>query len=474
MPGNNNENKQEQQPRRPRRKPHSGHKRQADWLNEPTGAEFPDTESGSAAKRTENQRKPAPKKPAPQPQQQKKAAAPKQSQKQQPANKQQPQKPAPKRENTDNDEKRQQGRRPAQNSQPPRNKQWRNQENPALSLDFSDITLTPRQKKPVRFEEPEPEIPSSYPPGSEVLEDIPRISYAVANRQENASEEKVCIIGVQFKTAGKVYYFDPGELQYAEGDRVIVETTHGLEFGTVAIENRMIVRSENAKALRPVIRKATLEDIAHDQENRQKESEAFRICAEKIKAHKLDMKLVDAQYTFDNAKLLFYFTADGRVDFRDLVKDLAGVFRIRIELRQIGIRDESRMMGGLGACGRPLCCASFLNDFVQVSIKMAKEQNLSLNSNKISGCCGRLMCCLHYEYETYQAELRLMPAVDSKVMTPDGPATVCELSPVPGTIKVRFDDKDTPSKTYYKKDITPIVPEKKNESPDPKAAKESE
>lgn len=223
-----------------------------------------------------------------------------------------------------------------------------------------------------------------------------------------------------------------------------------------------------------MIRKATLEDIAHDQENRQKESEAFRICAEKIKAHKLDMKLVDAQYTFDNAKLLFYFTADGRVDFRDLVKDLAGVFRIRIELRQIGIRDESRMMGGLGACGRPLCCASFLNDFVQVSIKMAKEQNLSLNSNKISGCCGRLMCCLHYEYETYQAELRLMPAVDSKVMTPDGPATVCELSPVPGTIKVRFDDKDTPSKTYYKKDITPIVPEKKNESPDPKAAKESE
>ena len=282
------------------------------------------------------------------------------------------------------------------------------------------------------------------------------------------------IIGVRFKANGKVYYFSPGDHQFQTGDLVVVETSKGTECGEVTIPNKTIQQAAVVQPLKQILRPVNKEDRKTLEQNRKKEIRAFHICEEKIAMRKLEMKLIEVECAFDNSKLLFYFTAENRVDFRDLVKDLAGVFRIRIELRQIGIRDESRMMGGLGACGRPLCCASFLNDFVQVSIKMAKEQNLSLNSNKISGCCGRLMCCLHYEYETYQAELRLMPAVDSKVMTPDGPATVCELSPVPGTIKVRFDDKDTPSKTYYKKDITPIVPEKKNESPDPKAAKESE
>ncbi len=336
--------------------------------------------------------------------------------------------------------------------------------------DFSDFILSARntrKKKESAFSTPtaQPEPPSPYPPGPEVLDDIPRISYAAVGGKKEPEQPLLCIVGVQFNAAGKIYYFDPGKETYNEGERVIVETTHGLEFGTIALENRMITQSDAIKALRPVIRRATAEDIQHDRENHVKEEEAFQICSQKIQAHGLEMKLVEAQYTFDNSKLLFYFTADGRVDFRELVKDLASVFRLRIELRQIGIRDESRMMGGLGACGRPLCCASFLNDFVQVSIKMAKEQNLSLNSGKISGCCGRLMCCLHYEYETYREEARLMPQIDSRVQTPDGIATVCEISPIPGTIKVRFDNADLPVKTFYKKDVSPLVPPPSAELP---------
>jgi len=252
---------------------------------------------------------------------------------------------------------------------------------------------------------------------------------------------KTEIIGIRFKKMGKMYYFAPNGFTAKIGESAIVETARGLEFGYVCLGNHLVPTDNIIQPLKPVVRIATEEDIAHNDENSKKEIEAFKICIEKISAHKLDMKLVDAQYTFDNSKLIFYFTSAGRVDFRDLVKDLASVFRIRIELRQIGIRDEAKLMGGLGICGRPLCCATFLSDFVQVSIKMAKEQNLSLNSNKISGTCGRLMCCLRYEYDTYQEEIAKLPPVDSVVETPEGKGTVIELTPLSGIVKVKITDK---------------------------------
>jgi len=252
---------------------------------------------------------------------------------------------------------------------------------------------------------------------------------------------KTEIIGIRFKKMGKMYYFSPNGLTAKAGESAIVETARGFEFGYVCLGNHLVPSDNIVQPLKPVIRIATPEDIAHNDENSEKELEAFKICIEKIADHKLDMKLVDAQYTFDNSKLIFYFTSAGRVDFRDLVKDLASVFRIRIELRQIGIRDEAKLMGGLGVCGRPLCCATFLSDFVQVSIKMAKEQNLSLNSNKISGTCGRLMCCLRYEYDTYQEELAKLPHMESFVDTPEGKGTVIEVSPLAGTVKVKITDK---------------------------------
>ena len=209
--------------------------------------------------------------------------------------------------------------------------------------------------------------------------------------------------------------------------------------------------------LRAVLRKATEEDKRHEQENRRKEGEALKICAEKIAHHKLDMKLVDAQYTFDNSKLLFYFTSEGRVDFRELVRDLAGVFHTRIELRQIGIRDESRLIGGLGMCGRPFCCSTFLSDFGQVSIKMAKEQGLSINTSKISGCCGRLMCCLRYEHETYAAEAKLTPKKDTPVSTPDGNGVVVEATPLAGTVKVRLDATPEEAPKVYHRDTVTVL-----------------
>ncbi len=265
------------------------------------------------------------------------------------------------------------------------------------------------------------------------------------------------VIGIRFKKIGKMYYFDPNGHTAKIGDAAVVETARGIEFGQVCLGNRMVPTDNIVQPLRPVVRIANEEDRAHYAENSQKEAEAFRVCIQKITEHGLDMKLVDAQYTFDNSKLIFYFTSSGRVDFRDLVKDLASVFRIRIELRQIGIRDEAKLMGGLGACGRPLCCASFLSDFVQVSIKMAKEQSLSLNSNKISGACGRLMCCLRYEYDTYQEEISRTPPVDSVVDTPDGRGTVIEISPLAGNVKVKINDgKDIQIKTF-KRDLLKIV-----------------
>lgn len=265
------------------------------------------------------------------------------------------------------------------------------------------------------------------------------------------------IIGIRFKKVGKMYYFAPNGLTASVGDCAIVETARGIEFGQVCLGNHMVPDENIVQPLRPVLRIATPEDLAHNQENNEKEKEAFRICLEKIAAHELDMKLVDAQYTFDNSKLIFYFTSAGRVDFRDLVKDLASIFRIRIELRQIGIRDEAKLIGGLGVCGRPLCCASFLSDFVQVSIKMAKEQSLSLNSNKISGTCGRLMCCLRYEHETYQSEIALTPPVDSVVDTPDGRGVVTEISPLAGTVKVKIEDKQETVLKTYKRELCTVI-----------------
>ncbi len=228
------------------------------------------------------------------------------------------------------------------------------------------------------------------------------------------------VIGVRFRTAGKVYYFDPSDLTIKKGEHVIVETARGIEFGTVVAGVMEVADEKVVQPLKPVIRIANQRDVEQEASNREKEKEAFRICLEKIRSHGLDMKLIDAEYTFDNNKVLFYFTADGRIDFRELVKDLAGVFKTRIELRQIGVRDETKIVGGIGICGRPLCCHSYLADFVPVSIKMAKEQNLSLNPAKISGMCGRLMCCLKNEEETYEELNRRLPNIGDSVTTLDG------------------------------------------------------
>lgn len=245
------------------------------------------------------------------------------------------------------------------------------------------------------------------------------------------------VIGVRFRTAGKIYYFDPAGRQIKIGDHVIVETARGIEYGYVVLGNREVDETKVIPPLKPVIRMATDEDRAIEAKNKEKEKEAFKICLEKIRKHGLDMKLIDAEYTFDNNKVLFYFTADGRIDFRELVKDLAAVFRTRIELRQIGVRDETKIRGGIGICGRPLCCSTYLSEFAAVSIKMAKEQNLSLNPSKISGVCGRLMCCLTNEEETYEELNSQLPSVGDTVTTSDGlTGTVHSLSVLRRQVKV--------------------------------------
>lgn len=246
------------------------------------------------------------------------------------------------------------------------------------------------------------------------------------------------VIGVRFKDAGKVYYFDPCGNQVDVGAKVVVETSHGVECGDVAMENRNVNESVIVQPLKKVLRVATKNDLKKLRENAQKEKNAFSVCNKKIAAHKLEMKLVDVEYAFDGSKILFYFTADGRIDFRELVKDLASVFRTRIELRQIGVRDEAKMLGGLGICGRPFCCSSFLDEFQPVSIKMAKEQGLSLNPTKISGTCGRLMCCLKYEQEAYLDLLRRTPKVNALVMTPKGKGTVVDQNLLTGILTVRL------------------------------------
>ena len=262
------------------------------------------------------------------------------------------------------------------------------------------------------------------------------------------------VIGVRFKEVGKVYYFDPDGQNLKKGDRVIVETVRGVECGEVAMDNREINEEEIVKPLKKLIRIASEEDIAQFNANKVKEKEAFAICQEKIANHKLEMKLVDVEYTFDGGKVLFYFTADGRVDFRELVKDLAGVFRTRIELRQIGVRDESKMLGGLGMCGRPFCCSSFLGEFQPVSIKMAKEQGLSLNPTKISGACGRLMCCLKYEQNAYEHLLKITPKPGAIVETKEGAGTVVDFSLMTGVLKIQLhNNPDAPPKSFHRREV---------------------
>ena len=273
------------------------------------------------------------------------------------------------------------------------------------------------------------------------------------------------VIGVRFRKAGKIYFFSPGKLEVKRGDQVIVETARGVEFGNVVTGPKEVEDDQITQPLKTVIRVATEEDQKTEEKNRKKEREAFEICLEKIHKHGLEMKLIDAEYTFDNNKVLFYFTADGRIDFRELVKDLAAVFRTRIELRQIGVRDETKIRGGIGVCGRELCCHTYLSEFAPVSIKMAKEQNLSLNPSKISGVCGRLMCCLTNEEETYEELNSRLPAVGDTVTTPDGlKGEVLSLSVLRQLVKVVVTlDNDEKEIHEYKVSELKFKPRRKKE-----------
>lgn len=309
--------------------------------------------------------------------------------------------------------------------------------------------------------------PKTQPVGDDMTAPDPEASENLSESDLKAAYE---VIGVRFKQNGKVYYFDPSGMSFKRDDHVIVDTARGIEFGFVSMANRNVPSREVVLPLRKVVRAATPEDEQRYESNLEKETEAYNLCLSKIEEHRLDMKLIDVEYTFANSKLLFYFTAEGRVDFRELVKDLASVFKTRIELRQIGIRDEAKLMGGLGVCGRPFCCASFLPDFVQVSIKMAKEQNLSLNSAKISGACGRLMCCLRYEYDTYSEEIAKTPKVNSIVDTPDGEGIVVETSPLAGLCKVSLAKNPSSIQLYHRDDlkVKGSAKEKKNQALQPK------
>ncbi|MBR1845048.1 MAG: stage 0 sporulation family protein [Oscillospiraceae bacterium] len=264
------------------------------------------------------------------------------------------------------------------------------------------------------------------------------------------------IISVRFKSGGKEYFFNPNGLKVEEGQYVILETTNGLECAICSKGNTMIDEMQLISPLRPVLRIATETDLRQQEENKKKEAWAFQVCQEKIAQHKLEMKLIEVEYSFDGSKILFFFTAEGRVDFRALVKDLAGIFRTRIELRQVGVRDEAKMLGVLGICGRPYCCSSFLSDFHPVSIKMAKTQNLSLNPTKISGACGRLMCCLKYEQDAYTDLIKRAPKQDSLVETPDGVGTVCQVNLLRETSKVVLDKDPEEPKCYHNCDLCVI------------------
>ena len=293
--------------------------------------------------------------------------------------------------------------------------------------------------------------------------------------KEASLPETVEVVGIKFREGGKTYYFSPEGLTVNKDDHVIVETARGREFGICALSNRQVKRGEIVSPLKPVVRAATEEDEKKHEQNKAMEERAKQIFLEKVQKNGLVMQLVDVEYTFDNSKLIFYFTADGRVDFRELVKDLASVFRTRIELRQIGVRDEAKLIGGLGVCGRPFCCKEFLPDFAQVSIKMAKEQNLSLSSAKISGSCGRLMCCLRFEHEVYETEYATFPKVDSIVETPAGKGVITESNFLTGKIKVKLNgDQNAPVKVFTKKDVKVVgmVKRRDDNSEDPKKLEE--
>lgn len=278
------------------------------------------------------------------------------------------------------------------------------------------------------------------------------------------------IVGVRFRKAGKIYYFDPKGLSFAEGEKAIVETVRGLEIGSVVIPNRMVEEEKCFLPLSPVIRAATPEDIKKDEENAKKEKEALRICEEKVRKRNPEMTLIDAEYTFDNSKIIFNFVAEGRVDFRELLKDLASVFKTRIELRQIGVRDETKALGGLGMCGRKVCCAQFLSEFSPVSVKMAKDQSLSTNPQKISGACGKLICCLNYEQNAYEDAYKTMPRVGQTVKTPDGDGVVTESNILMEKIRVKFDsDGHVTQKVFDKGEISFVPKSKKPQKTDKNA-----
>lgn len=274
----------------------------------------------------------------------------------------------------------------------------------------------------------------------------------------------VTIVGIQFQKNGALYYYDMNQISVSVGDYVIVETGHGVDLGEVVVGSREVEDQQTPEQIKKILRIATQQDIQHSVENREREQTAYKICQKKIIEHKLEMKLVSVEYAFDNSKILFFFTANGRIDFRSLVKDLASVFKTRIELRQIGVRDEARMLGGLGQCGRPICCGTFLEDFQPVSIKMAKEQNLSLNPTKISGMCGRLMCCLKYEQEQYEQTRKKMPKMGREIRTPEGTGTVVDLNILKETVTVRFQQGDSSeTKTFTLEDLA--RPAEQNDHP---------
>ena len=289
------------------------------------------------------------------------------------------------------------------------------------------------------------------------------------DEQKKLTDEKVQVVDIQFRPGQKVYFFDPAGKEYSAGDHVIIDTARGPEYGTCTAGNHMIWAKEVVSPLRPVLRKATQQDEKTVERNRETENHAYQVCMEKIQEQNLDMQLVSAECAFDGSKILFFFTADERVDFRELVKNLASAFHTRIELRQIGVRDKARMVGGLGICGRPFCCATFLDDFQPVSIKMAKTQNLSLNPTKISGTCGRLMCCLKYEQDAYEDLIKNSPKAESFVDTPDGRGTVVELDLLRQRVKVRMEDRPETVGTYKNEDIAVLRngKAKKNDPPIP-------
>ncbi len=333
----------------------------------------------------------------------------------------------------------------------PKTKPEAAQENTSAETEAAENTT----QNPNNIKRPEKDLSTGFTPEPEP-EHKDMYDYEPLPSEEKPQEEKnIQVVGIKFRNGSKIYYFDPNGISFEKGEHAIVETVRGVEYGEVALGNKMVGESEVVFPLKPVLRKSTKEDDERNIENRKLEENARPIWHEKVKKNGLEMQLVDVEYTHDNAKLCFYFTADGRVDFRELVKDLAGVFRTRIELRQIGVRDEAKLFGGLGSCGRPFCCNTFLPDFAQVSIKMAKEQNLSLSSSKISGACGRLMCCLRFEQDTYEREYATFPKVDTIVDTPKGRGVIVESSFLTGKIKVKM-NSDQSLKMFVKSELKPL------------------